>query len=222
MKFNLSIALLLSASVVSMTALAGGEDKAISACKNSIRDNYDVSNFRNVFADKIGHHRFRVYGKVNHRGHRYPFDCSVKRGWVQSYHYDGPYGGRDNDYKDNDRHSSNKNVAIGVGLAALAIAAIVASSNSDKGNSDNDSSYTNNVDKQFLEDECGESLGGRIRREHHGVRRLEIDHSQAKHSGRSLSGEGLIHWQNRQPSDVEFSCSFDGSGRVIDSSYSYY
>lgn len=222
MKKELSVVLLMSVSFVSMSALAGGESAAISACKNSIRDNYSVSNFRNVSADKIGHHRFRVYGKVHQRGHRYPFNCSVKRGWVQSYHYDGPYGGWDDNHKDKNRHSSSdKNVAIGVGLAALAVAAIVASSNSKKGNGD-DITYASHVDKSFLEDECGESLGGRIRREHHEVNRLEIDHSEAKHSGRTLTGEGLIHWDDGQPSDVDFMCSFDGNGRVIDSSYSFY
>ncbi len=225
MNKKLIIALISCSFFTSVVAIASGEDKAIYECKNSIRNNYNVSDFRNVFADSIGHHRYRVYGKVRARGHRYPFNCTVKRGWVQSYSYDGPYGNRDNRYDRDDKHhsSTGKNIAIGVGLAALA--AVIAA-NAKKGGTSTSSesafSYDKHVDKYYLEDECGEALGGRVRREHHGVRKIEIDTSRVTHAGSTLTGKGLIHWQQDQPSDLEFSCQFDNDGSVRDSSYSFY
>jgi len=214
--------------MIGSAAQANKEDRAIHECKRSIRDAYGVSNFRNVFAERIGHDRFKVYGKVKSRGNRYPFSCRVKRGWVHSYSYNGPHHGYDNDKDDN----TTRNIAIGVGLAALAAAAIAASGSSQPAETGTDSPqpgsdhdnppYDNDIDKHYLEDECGEELGGRIRREHEGVRRIAFDHSQIEPSGSKLTGSGFIQWQQHQPSALEFSCSFDRSGRVTDSSYSFY
>ncbi len=214
------------AMLIGSAAQASKQDQAIHECKQSIRDAYGVSNFRNVFAERIGHNRFRVYGKIRHRGDRYPFSCRVKRGWVQSYNYDGPHRNYDDEYDNdsrNDRHDKKaRNIAIGVGLAALAAAVIAASNKSQTSKSTESFSYNDGIDKYHLEDECGEKLGGRIRREHEGVRRVEFDHSQIKHNGSKLTGSGHIQWQLEEPSALEFSCSFDRSGRVTDSSYSFY
>lgn len=217
------------AMLIGSAAQANNQDRAIQQCKQSIRDAYGVSNFRNVFAERIGHKRFRVYGKIRNRGRSYPFSCGVKRGWVQSYNYDGPHKNYDDEYyydndSRNDRHDKKaRNIAIGVGLAALAAAAIAASSKNQTTSEPAESfSYNDGIDKFHLEDECGEALGGRIRREHDGVRRIEFDHSQIKHNGSKLTGSGHIQWQRDEPSALEFSCSFDRNGRVSDSSYSFY
>jgi hypothetical protein len=209
--------------LISSAAYANKQDRAIHECKQSIRDAYGVSNFRNVFAERIGHNRFRVYGKILNRGRSYPFSCGVKRGRVQSYNYDGPHRKYDDEYYNDSRHDNKaRNVAIGVGLAALAAAAIAASSKNQTTAPAESFSYNDGIDKSHLEDECGEELGGRIRREHDGVRRIEFDHSQIKHNGSQLTGSGHIQWQREEPSALEFSCSFDRNGRVSDSSYSFY
>ena len=156
---------------------------------------------------------------------------------MQSYYYDGPHGDWDNEwsdggryYDDEERHHKDKkhdrNVAIGVGLAAVAIAAVAAATKEQKKkqspSSPDSFSYEEHVDRPYLEDECGEELGGRIRREHNGVSRIELAQVKVEHEGAMLKGKGIIHWQHKQPSDFSYSCYFDKNGRVMDSAYRYY
>lgn len=229
-KYRIMLLAAPAAMLIGSAAQADKQDRAIRECKRSISDAYGVSKFRNVFAEPVGHDRFRVYGKIKARGNRYPFSCRVKRGWVQSYSYAGPHNRYDHDYYE-DEHKT-RNIAIGVGLAALAAAAIAASSGSQANDTETESPESgsghdktkpgHNLDKNHLEDECGEELGGRIRREHDGVHRIAFNQSQIEGNGSRLSGSGYIQWQQHQPSALEFSCSFDSSGRVTDSSYSFY
>jgi len=206
--------------VALLVSLAGNaqatEEQAIQACQDRMRSEYDVNKFRNVFAERSGNHKYRVYGKVKIRGDRYPFSCRVKRGDVRSYSYNGPHG---------DRHkNSEKNLAIGVGLAALAAAAIIASNKNSNENAGFESAWDTNspVDKEYLEDECHDTLASRIRHEHDDVKRVRLNSSQLGHQGRKLTGRGHIRWDYGHPSELEFMCQFDRNGRVIDSYYSYY
>ena len=109
---TMSMALLLPGA-----SMASEQGNAEQLCKSQIRDAYGVSNFRNVWSEPEGDHKFRVHGQVKMDNHKYDFNCKIKHGNVKSYAYDGPHE-RHSD-KDNDSGIGTA-VAVGAGLAIIA------------------------------------------------------------------------------------------------------
>ena len=66
-------------------SVASEQERAERICQEKIRDVYGVNKFRNVWAERLGNHKFKVHGKVKNQHERYPFDSKVKRGRVKSY-----------------------------------------------------------------------------------------------------------------------------------------
>jgi len=54
------------------------------------------------------------------------------------------------------------------------------------------------------------------------VDKVARDYSRLEHKDTTLTGNGRILWYRRHASDMDFTCHFDGRGRVIDSSYKFY
>ena len=185
-------------------AFANEEDDAVRLCERQISDTYDVNKFHNVWAEPQGHHKFKVHGNVKYQHDKHPFDCVVKRGYVQSFHYNGPHPGLAGD---NDGMSDNAKKALAVG-AGLAIVAALANTAKDKGYS-----------QTHMQDDCADALTHRMRNDHHDSARFSITRSELK--GDILSGEGNVRWGHDRPNHVEFSCLFQNH-RVDDTNYVLY
>jgi hypothetical protein len=196
-----------------LTAMASGEDKAIQVCKSKIQDVYGVSNFRHVSSERVGNHKFMVYGKVKVDDHKYNFNCKIKNGNVKSYAYSGRHN-RDND--EDDDTNIGAVVAVGAGLAILAA---LAASQSDGGIDHADSS-TLTVSKSVLEDECHETLQYRISDEHDHSARVNLKDSRI--DGRNLVGNAKVKYDREHPQHATYTCHFNSRGRLLDSSYHLY
>ena len=137
-------------------ALASEQDDAVRLCQDQIKQKYAVGDFRHVWADQEGNHKFIVNGKVKYENQMYPFNYKIKNGQVKSYAYDGPHSQHSDDSSD-----LSKAVAVGVGLA------IVAAIASQAGKDDKSSTSPLPVKQSILEDECHDNLQYRMRDEHY-------------------------------------------------------
>ena len=204
--------LLLSAMLVAVmnpaTAWSSSEDEAIRLCKDKIRDVYDVRKLRDVWAERLGNHKFKVHGKVKRHDHLYPFRCKVKRGYVQSYHYDGPHG----------RHSDDDDSDVGTAIAVGAGLAIIAALASQSGGDDAGDDGQLRASKTVLEDECHDAIESRIRYDRDGSARVNFTQTSMEH--RDLTGKGTVTYYDDSPNRMRFTCYFDKQGRVLDTSYS--
>jgi hypothetical protein len=190
----------------SASASNTGENNAEQACTSKIKNVYGINKFRNVWADRLGHHKFKVHGQVKVRDHFYEFNCKTKNGEVVSFAYDGPHG----------RHKNDDDLATAVAVAAgLAIVAgIAASQDDDKGHDRDRGSLPSQT---VLEDECHDMLQYRIRDEHDYTARVNI--REAKLKGRDLTGDAKVNYDRGHPHQALFTCHFDNRGRLMDSSY---
>ena len=187
------------------TAFASEEDDAVQACTLHMRDTFGLNEFRSLWVEPLGHHKFKVHGKVKYDHQKHPFDCVVKRGHIKSYHYNGPRPGLA-DHDDDDKSDTAKKVlAVGAGLA---IAAAIAKAAQEQGS-----------EKTHMEDDCREALAHRMREDHHDSASFSISRSELK--GDILSGEGNVRWGHARPNHVEFSCLFQDH-RVDDTNYVLY
>jgi len=214
-----------------------GESDAIRVCEDKIKSIYGVDMFKHVGAEKTGHNKYDVHGKVKYHDAKHPFSCKVKRDQVRSYHYDGPTKASENsDDHHHHKSHSNRNLAIGVGLAA-AVAIAIANSGKKNDQSSNDSDQSNNIydnsnnnnehyardiNKDDLEDDCHDAVDGRIKKNYHTIRRVNFKHDTVQHNGTSARGDGRISYYNGDHTSFGFSCKFDNHGRVIDTNYSIY
>ncbi len=193
-----------------LPAIASEENRAKKLCKSKIEDVYGVNNFRNVWSEREGNHKFRIHGQVKTHNHKYDFNCKIKHGNVKSYAYDGPH----NRHRDNDDDSNiGTVVAVGAGLAI--IAALAAS----QGGAD-DSHDTNpslRVSKSVLEDECHDMLQYRIRDEHDYTARVSL--KDARIEGHDLVGDAKVKYDREHPQYATYTCHFDSRGRMMDSRY---
>jgi hypothetical protein len=202
---SMSLALLASLPTL---AFASEQDDAVRLCQDQIRRVYGVNDFRHVWADPEGNHKFIVHGKVRQEDHQYPFNCKIKRGHVKSYAYDGPH-----DKHADDSSDLGKAVAVGVGLAI--VAAIASQAGKD------DASSGSQLPKQsVLEDECHDNLQYRMRDEHYSIRNVRLKSSRLE--GRTLMGDGAAIADDRQRNRFTYTCYFDESGHVVDSRYHLY
>lgn len=192
---------LLALFIVSPQALADASDRARQECKQKITDVYGLKKFQNAHVEKTGNHKFRVYGQVRYDHHWYDYHCKVKQDRIKSYAYNGPHGRN----KDND----DVETALAVG-AGLAIAAAVIASSNDHGDD-------LPVSKSTLEDECHDILQYRIRDEHDRTAVVRMRDSHLK--GRDLKGKASAKYHGGRPHNVNYTCHFDGKGRIADSSY---
>lgn len=197
----------------SSVTMASQNDNVERQCKSKIRNVYGVNNFRNVWTETLGNHKFKVHGQVKFNNHKYDFNCKVKNGNVKSYAYDGPHDRhRDNDDNDN----VGAAIAVGAGLAILAAAA---ASQADKNNGHNNSSSPQ-VSKSVLEDECHDMLQYRIRDEHDYTARVTLRESTL--NGRRLTGDAKVKYDRGHPHHANYTCHFDSRGRLMDSEYNLY
>lgn len=99
-------------------AMAYGKDEAIQNCEKRLRDEYSLTDFRNMSAEKLEGegHKFKVTGKTKVNGDKYPVSCKIKDRHVTSVDYDGP--------KEKDMSNAKK---LAVGAAAVIAAAAIAS-----------------------------------------------------------------------------------------------
>jgi len=205
--------LIISSFIMANNVWASSETRAINLCKDKIKSIYAVDRFKHVEADKTGHNKYDVHGKVKYDGEKRPFSCRVKNERLRSYHYEG----RHKRHKDDDHKShTGRNVAIGVGIAA--IAAMVIKNKHNK----NDDEYSKHVTKESLEDDCHDELSRRIKDNYHSIRRVEFKHDSIKHNMRKGEGDGRIIYRNGERTDFEFTCYFEKDGQISDSSYSIF
>ncbi len=207
--------------LIPSTASASSADQARSLCENKIRDVYGVSDFRHVTEEHLGHHKYMVYGKVKTRGHKYPFSCKWKRGYIKSYSYHGTHGNSYSyDRSDDRRHDDDDDSDLGKILAVGAGLAIVAALASHSGDDDDHRKSSLQMDKSFLEDDCQDELQSRIRDEHQSGARVHIKNSRV--DGHDLKGDANVRYPHGYPHHATFTCHFDHNGRVKDSSYHLY
>ena len=77
-------AFLLVALMFPLSTTASEQRTAEQLCRSKIEDVYGVSNFRNVWSEREGNHKFRVHGQVKRDHHKYDFNCKVKHGNVKT------------------------------------------------------------------------------------------------------------------------------------------
>lgn len=195
---------------LSGTSAASEETRAERLCTDKIRDVYGVDKFRNVWAERLGHHKFRIHGKVKIHHERYPFDCKIKRGHVKSYAYHGP-NPRHDDHDDDD---SNLAPALAVGAGLAIIAALAASADDSP---DNQSSLP--VQKSVLEDDCHDQLQYRIRDEHY--YRADVKMQDSHIDGHDLKGHAKVKYGGTTH-HANFTCHFQSNGRIRDAQYYLY
>ena len=199
----------------SSSALAGQDDNAERLCKSKIQDVYGVNDFRNIWTETLGNHKFRVHGQVKTHNHKYDFNCKVKNGNIKSYAYNGPH----ERHGDNDKDDSmGAAIAVGAGLAI--IAAVAASQADDNNNNDQRKTSTPKVSQTVLEDECHDMLQYRIRDEHDYTAQVHM--KSARLQGHDLVGDAKVKYDRGHPHHAQFTCHFDNRGRLMDSRYRLY
>jgi len=202
-----------------LSTTASEQGTAEQLCKSKIEDIYGVSNFRNVWSEREGNHKFRVHGQIKTDNHKYDFNCKVKHGNVKSYAYDGPHN-RHSD-KDDD---SNMGAVVAVGAGLAIIAALAASQAGDDDDHDRDRDHGRGaalpVSKSVLEDECHDMLQYRIRDEHDYTAQVSL--KEAKLEGHDLVGDAKVRYDRDHPRHATCTCHFDSRGRVMDSRYHLY
>lgn len=197
-------------------AAVGSEfDDAQRLCQDKIREVYGVGHLRDVWAEQIGNHKFKVYGKVRHDDQLYPFDCKVKHGQVQSYAYEGPHGR----HKDDGDSKLGTAIAVGAGLAIIAAIAASQSGGDDKPKSASTTS-SHGRGKTALEDDCHDAVEARVRHDQERWARIALRNTHE--SGDQLFGQATVTYGDRQPHQANVTCYLDSYGRVIDSSYQLY
>lgn len=208
------LALVISVTLVlSSTVAASEEHQARKLCKSKITDVYGVDRFSDLLTDKLGHHKFKVQGKVRVHNHTYPFKCKIKNGHVKSYAYSGPHDRHpEHSYDDDD---SNLGAAIAVG-AGLAIIAALASQSGD----DHQDKSDLNTSQTILEDDCHDMLQYRIRDEHDATATVRMKSSHL--NGRDLKGDIKVKYLRRNDQRGSYTCHFNSTGRLLDSSYRLY
>ena len=210
------LALAVSATLaLSSTVVASEEHQARKMCKSKITEVYGVDRFSDLLTDKLGHHKFKVQGKVRVHNHMYPFKCKIKNGHVKSYAYNGPHDRHPEHRYDDDDDDSNVGAAIAVG-AGLAIIAAIASQSGD----DHQDKSDINTSQSVLEDDCHDMLQYRIRDEHDATATVRMKSSRM--SGRDLKGEMKVKYLRRNDQRGSYTCHFNSSGRLLDSSYHLY
>ena len=215
-RFLLMLALVVAVTLASSTTVAASEEhEARKMCKSKITEIYGVDRFSDLLTDKLGHHKFKVQGKVRAHNHMYPFQCKIKNGYVKSYAYDGPHDRHPEHNYDDDDDDSNVGAAIAVG-AGLAIIAAIASQSGDDHQDKSDISTSQSV----LEDDCHDMLQYRIRDEHDATATVRMKSSHI--SGRDLKGDIKVKYLRRNDQRGSYTCHFNSSGRLLDSSYHLY
>lgn len=206
--------ILIPAFLLPAHAKASEEDKARRLCKSKIEDVYGVDKFRNIWAERIGNHKYKIHGQVKYDDHKYDFNCKVKNGNIKSYAYDGPH----KRHKDDDDDSNiGAAVAVGAGLAILAAAAM---SQTDDDDNNDKSSSTLPVSKSVLEDDCHDMLQYRVRDEHDYTARVDLKNARVE--GHDLVGDAKVWYDRQHPRHASYTCHFDRQGRLIDSRYHLY
>jgi uncharacterized membrane protein len=210
---NRLAAVMLLIVLLPLSAMASEQDSAKELCKAKIEDVYGVNNFRNVWSERDGNHKYRVHGQVKFDNHKYDFNCKIKHGNVKSYAYDGPH----NQHNDkNDDNNIATAVAVGAGLAISAALAVAQASADD--HSDTRSSLP--VSKSVLEDECHDMLQYRIRDEHDYTARVSLKDGRIE--GHDLVGDAKVQYEREHPHHATYTCHFDSRGRLMDSRYNLY
>ena len=208
---SLSLALLFTLGVsLPGAGVASEQDRAQRLCTDKIRTVYGVDKFRNVWAERLGNHKFRVHGKVKMHHELYPLKCIVKHGHIKSYAYHGP-NPRHDDHDDDDSNLAPA-LAIGAGLAI-----IVAMAAADHDSSDEKSSLP--VQKSVLEDDCHDQLRYRIRDEHDYRARVHLTDSRV--DGHDLRGHAKVKYDGTAH-HANFTCHFHRNGRIKDAQYYLY
>ena len=191
--------------------MASDQDRVANLCKQKIGDLYGVDRFERVRAEKAGHHRWLVQGRVKYRHNKYPFECQIKEGRVRSWTYDGASPRHAADRDDNKE-------ALGVALAVGAGIALAAALNDDHSHSDDDSDAGRmEVGKTIMEDNCLERLRYRIRDEQNRTARVSLESARVR--GHDLVGDARVVYQGHHPHDASYTCHFDRRGHVLDTDY---
>ena len=117
-KATLTTAAITLALAVPSAAMAYDEDDAIKDCEKRLGDEYGLTDFRHMDADKLEGegHKYKVTGKTKVDGDKYPISCDIKDRHVTSVTYDGP-----------EKEGMSDAKKLAVGAAAVVAAAAIAS-----------------------------------------------------------------------------------------------
>jgi hypothetical protein len=105
-------------------AMAYGKNDAIKDCKQRLRDEYKLTDFRHESAQELPGqgHKYKVTGNTKVDNDKYDFSCEIKDRHVTSINYDGP--------KPKGMTGAQK---LAVGAAAVAAAGVIASKMKEQG-----------------------------------------------------------------------------------------
>ena len=110
-------------------AMAYGKHDAISDCEKRLRHEYNLHNFRDMEAERLGDDTYKVTGDAKVDGKRHPVKCKIKDRHVVTAKYNGP----DSDDKEKEGLSNKQKAALGV-AAVVAAAAVPSQANKDEKN----------------------------------------------------------------------------------------
>ncbi len=108
-------------------AMAYGKHDAIHDCKERLRHEYDLHNFRDMEAERLGDDTYKVTGDAKVDGKSHPVKCKIKDRHVVTVKYNGS----DSDDKEKEGLSNKQKAALGV-AAVVAAAAVASQANKDE------------------------------------------------------------------------------------------
>lgn len=154
-------------------AMAYDRDDAIKDCEKRLRDEYELSDFHHMSAEKLPDHKYEVTGKAKVDGDRYPVSCEIKHRHVTSVSYDGPK---------KEGLSNKQKAALGI-AAVVAAAAIASQANKDEKDEKDEKDDFDNLD----------TLVGM--RASSGERELE-DHGYDHRKTTKINDKSIAYWWN--------------------------
>ena len=208
-----TISALVAVAMTPGSALAYNQISAIDDCQSQIFNDARYHNPHGATATETGHHSYRVSGQVEDRQNRsHRFNCRVEHREVVSWNV-SPSGGNSD--------ADNKAAMIGAGLIGLAVIAAAVSREKDHQKQrdayDRGEGYALD-DIGYLKRECAHELRSHLQRDYGDVSDLRLMHPYL--SGRSLTGNGRVTFDEGDSRELSFSCDFDRRGGIYDGHYS--
>ncbi|MBK1718684.1 hypothetical protein [Thiocystis violacea] len=193
-------------------ALAYDQSSAISDCQSQIFNDARYHNPHGASATETGRHSYKVNGLVKDRQNKdHRFNCRIENREVVSWNV-SPEGG----------HSDSDSKAAMIGAGIIGLAVIAAAVSQDKGHQDKRDAYDRGEgyaldDMDYLKKECAHELRFHLERDYGDVSDLRLKHPYL--SGRTLTGNGRVSFEDSDSRDLSFTCDFDRRGGIHDGRY---
>lgn len=206
--------------VATPKAFAYGEFNARLDCVGKVTGwGSGYTNARDVQVEKTNHNAYIVTGKVEDRQDRnHRFKCRIEHKEVVSWKVDS--------HHDESNKSDKKALAIGAGIVGLAAIAAIAANASNKDSAHEESRRQYNSgraspfeDMNYLQNECRRNVKLHLSEDHGRVDDLEF--TTADLDGRTLTGRGLVVFDNDRRRRLDYRCQFDRAGNIYDGHYEY-